>query len=146
MSLFHKTHENAGPVTFTEKEAVLALWYLAVTADGHVAPEEEALVIAASNRMKLLRKQSNDEFNDTIAAVREAIEKCGRDGVIATASKALPADLRDPVYALAADIVFADGTAGPEEIDCLRKIQEALEIPDDLATKIVEVMRLKNRG
>jgi uncharacterized tellurite resistance protein B-like protein len=146
MSLFHKTEESAGPVTFTEKEAVLALWYLVVTADGQIAPEEEALVIAASNRMKLLRKQSNDEFNDTIAAVREAIEKCGRDGVVAAGSKALPAELGEPVYALAADIMFADGTASPAEIECLRKIQEALEIPDDLATRIAEVMRLKNRG
>ena len=146
MSLFHKTDENAAPVTFADKEAVLAILFLVVTVDSKIAPEEEEVVIAASNRMKLLRDQSIDAFNAMVWKVREAIDSSGRDAVFAAGVKGVPADLRETVYALAADVVFADGTAQPEENDFLRKVQEALEVPDALATKVVEVMRLKNCG
>jgi len=146
MSLFHKTEENAGPVTFTDKEAVVALLFLVVTADGGIAPEEEELVIAASNRMKLLRSQSIGEFNDAVQKIRDAIDAKGREEVFAAGVKGLPADLRETVYALAADVAFAEGAATPEENEFLRKVQEALELPDDLATKVVEVRRIKNRG
>ncbi len=111
MSLFHKTEENAGPIAFTDKEAVVAILFLVVTADGSIAPEEEELVIAASNRMKLLRNQSIDEFNDAVQKVRDAIEAGGRDPVFAAGVKALPPELREAVYALSADIVFAEGAA-----------------------------------
>jgi uncharacterized tellurite resistance protein B-like protein len=146
MSLFHKTEENAGPITFDDKEAVVAILFLVVTADGNIAPEEEELVIAASNRMKLLRKQSIDEFNDAVQKIRDGIEAGGRDPVFAAAVKELPPELREPVYALSADIVFAEGAADPQEIAFLRAVQEALQISDDLATKVVEVMRMKNSG
>ena len=146
MSLFHKSEESGGPLSFTDKEAVLAILFLTVTADDEIAPEEEDLVIAASNRMALLRRQSIDQFNDMVEKVRTGIEARGRDEVLAAGVEALPAELREPVYALAADIVFADGTARPEEIEFLRKVQEHLQVADDLATKVVEVMRIKNRG
>jgi len=146
MSLFHKTHENAGPVTFSDKEAVVALLFLVVTADGTIAPEEEELVVAASNRMTLLRAQTIGQFNDTVQKVRDAIDATGREVVFQAGVKGLPLELRETVYALAADIVFADPAGSPEERVFLRKVQESLEVSDDLATKVVEVMRIKNRG
>jgi len=146
MSIFHKSHETAGPLAFNDKEAALAIWFLVVTADGVIAPQEEELVIAASNRMQLFRNLHNDDFNDMVAKIRNAIDQGGRDPVFATAVKALPTDLRQPIYALAADLVFADAAVRPDEVDCLRNFQEALEIPDALATQIIEVMRLKNSG
>ncbi len=144
MSLFHKT--ESGPVTFTAKEAVIGLLFLVVTADGGIAPCEEELVIAASNRMKLLKDQVIPEFNAAVQKVRDAIDAKGRDEVFAAATTALPQDLRETVYALAVDIVFADGSAQPEELNFLRQMQESLKVPDDLATKVIEVMRIKNRG
>ena len=146
MSLFHKSEENAGPVAFTDKESVVAILFLVVTADGSIAPEEEELVIAASNRMKLLRDQTIPEFNTAVQKVRDAIDSKGRAEVLDAGVKALPADLKETVYALAGDIVFADGTAQPEELVFLREVQERLGISDDLATKVLEVMRIKNRG
>jgi len=120
--------------------------FLVVTADGSIAPEEEELVIAASNRMKLLRCLAIPEFNTVVQKVRDAIDAKGRAEVFAAAIKGLPVDLGETVYALAADIVSVDGVVEPAEITCLREMQEALGISDDLATKVLEVMRIKNRG
>ncbi len=113
MSLFHKTEENAAPVTFTDKEAVVALLFLTVTA---------------------------------VQRVRDAIDAKGRAEVFEAGVRALPPELKQTVYTLAGDIVFADGTASPEEMTFLREVQEALEVPDELATKVIEVMRIKNCG
>jgi hypothetical protein len=146
MSLFHKTEENAGPVTLTDKESAVALLFLAVTCDGSIAPEEEEIVITASNRMKLLRDLGIPEFNAVVQKVRDAIDAEGREAVFNAGVKGLPVELGETVYALAGDIVFAEGIAKPGETDFLRQIQEALSVPDDLATKILEVMQIKNRG
>lgn len=146
MSLFQKSETNAGPLTFSPAEAVVAILFLAVTSDGAISKEEEAVVVAASNRMKVLRKLSIDQFNDLVQKVRDGIDAKGRDEVFAAGVAGLPEELRGTVYALAADVVFADGQAQPAETDCLRRAQEALAISDDVATKVVEVMRLKNCG
>jgi uncharacterized tellurite resistance protein B-like protein len=146
MSLFHHTTESAGPLTLNDKESVVALLFLVVTADGNIAPCEEELVIAASNRMKLLREMAIPEFNAIVHKIRDAIDAKGRSEVFTAAVKGLPVDLGQTVYALAADIIWADGTTQPAEITCLRELQEAVSVPDDLATKILEVMQIKNRG
>jgi len=130
----------------TNKESVIGLLFLVVTADGNIDPAEEELVIGASNRMKLLRDLAIPEFNAVVQKIRDAIDDRGRAEVFSAAVAGHPADLRETVYALAADIVFADGTTDPQELSFLREIQEAFSIPDDLATKVLEVMRIKNRG
>jgi len=146
MSLFDKSQGSGGWVTFTSEEAVVAILFLVVTADGEIAPVEEELVVAASNRMKTLRRLSIADFNAAVWKVRDGIDGSGRDAVFAAGVKGLPAELKGTVYALAADIVFADGKATGEEIDFLRAVQEGLGVTDELATKVVEVMRLKNQG
>jgi tellurite resistance protein len=146
MSLFQKSEEPGAPIAFTPQEAVITLLFLVVTVDGSIAPEEEELVVATSNRMKLLRKLDIDDFNDAVQKVRDAIDAGGRDAVFSAATKSAPPDLAGTVYALAADVAFAEGSTTPEENDFLRKVQEGLGISDDLASKIVEVMRLKNLG
>ena len=146
MSLFHKSGENAGAVTFSDQEAAIALLFLIVTADGKIAPEEEQLVVTSSNRMKLLRKQSIDQFNEAVWKVRDAIEKSGRDAVFSAAVAGLPPELGKQSTRSGRDIIFADGTVVPEENDFLRRVQEALKVPDELATKVIEVMRVKNSG
>ena len=104
------------------------------------------MVIAASNRMKSLRKLGIDGFNDAVQKIRDAIEGQGREEVFAAAVKGVPDDLKQTVYTLAADVVLADGIVQPDENAWLRKVQEALEVPDELATKVIEVMRIKNQG
>jgi uncharacterized tellurite resistance protein B-like protein len=133
-------------VAFTDKESVVAILFLVVTADGSIAPEEEELVIAASNRMKLLRDQAIPEFNAAVQKVRDAIDAKGRAEVLDAGIKALPPELNETIYALAGDIVFADSVAQPEELIFLREVQERLGVSDELATKVIEVMRIKNRG
>ena len=60
--------------------------------------------------------------------------------------EALPHDLRETAFAVAVDLIFADGNVEKAEKELIENIKEAINIPDDLAIKIVEVMAIKNRG
>ena len=103
-------------------------------------------MIAASNRMKLLRKLTVADFNAVVHRVRDRIDAQGRDEVFAAGAVKVPGDLKPTVYALAADIIFCDGSAEPSESEYLRKVQEAMSVTDELATRIIEVLRIKNCG
>ncbi len=64
-----------------------------------------------------------------------------------TSSKeVLQADLRETAFAVAADLTLADGVLAKGEKDILTKIQESLDVPEDKAANIIEVMLIKNRG
>jgi tellurite resistance protein len=143
MSLFHKTQETPA---LSAGEAVIAILFLTVTADGNIAPAEEELVIAASNRMQLLRALTIADFNAAVQRIRDAIDASGREAVFAAAVKGAPVDLSATIYALAADIVYAAGGSDPAEVEFLAKIQSSLAIPAELTAKIIEVMQIKNCG
>jgi len=131
---------------FSPEEAVLAVLFLVVAADGEISEEEKDLFIATSNRMKLLQKQPPAEFNATIEKIRRSLDKHGFDSVLAKAATAVPVELRDTVFALSADLIFADGSVGEDETMFLEAVQSALQISDELAIKIVEVLQIKNKG
>ncbi|MGD9779005.1 hypothetical protein [Methanomethylovorans sp.] len=64
-----------------------------------------------------------------------------------TSSKeVLEADFREMVFTATADLTLADGVLAKGEKDILAKIQEFLEVPEDKAVTIIEVMLIKNRG
>lgn len=61
-------------------------------------------------------------------------------------AKAIPADLRPTTFALATDLVLADGRIGDREKSFIDQPQAVLRIDDATALKIVEVLLIKNRG
>ncbi|HML25844.1 MAG TPA: hypothetical protein PKC27_04000 [Methanomethylovorans sp.] len=63
-----------------------------------------------------------------------------------SSKEVLQADLRETAFAVAADLTLADGVLAKGEKAILTKIQESLEVPEDKAVTIIEVMLIKNRG
>ncbi|MGH8002986.1 MAG: tellurite resistance TerB family protein, partial [Brasilonema sp.] len=55
-------------------------------------------------------------------------------------------DLREAAFAVATDLVLTDGVFLQEEQDFLNDLYQALGISADIATQIVQVMLIKNRG
>lgn len=69
----------------------------------------------SSNRMELFRGQSADHFNSMIRKLQGLLQKHGPSFVLAKASETLPSDLKETAFALAADLVFADGSVESAE-------------------------------
>ncbi len=60
------------------------------------------------------------------------------------AKESLPHDLREIAFAVATDLVLADGTVTEEEQNFLNDLYQALGISSEIALQIVQVMSIKN--
>ncbi len=136
----------SGRLALTKREAVAVVLFLAVAADGNIDEAEEELVVAFSNRMRLLRGQAPEEFNAMINELRALLRTVSAQEVLETAAKMIPAHLHDTMYALAADLAFADGRIADAERSTLSAMRHALDVPEALALKIEEVCLIKSRG
>ncbi len=58
----------------------------------------------------------------------------------------VPQELRPTAFAIATDVVFADGYVAESERAVLDLLQDCLRIRDDFAEKIIEVLLVKNQG
>ena len=65
--------------------------------------------------------------------------------VMDAAKSALGKEQIDTAFFIAADLVLADGTVEPEEKKFLEDLQQTLGVSEETATKIVEVVVIKNR-
>lgn len=132
-------------VAMNSAEAFAAICLVAISADGYLSESEEAEMKMCLSRMQLFSDTTDrlDQIKDYLV---DRLKSLGPNKMIASAKASLPPDLAPTAFAIAVDLVFADGTVTAEEqafVDDLRRI---LEIPDDLALKIVEVMTIKNKG
>lgn len=146
MSVFEKFSRRKAEEPLSTREAVATVLYLMAASDGEISAEEKEQFVAISNRMQLFRKQTTHEFNEMIEKINALLNTGGFDDTLSKAAAIIPPDLRQTAFALAVDLAFADGTIEDSEKDFLDVVQTSLEVSDDLAIKIIEVIQIKNRG
>lgn len=146
MGLFDKFIGGGSSATFTPPEAFAAVMLAVVAADGHVSDEETSDFVARVNRMKLFRSIQGSAFNDMIDKLFRVLRKDGPNELATRGAAALPATLKPTAFAVATDMIFSDGSVEEEEQRLVEKLQRDLGVPDELASKIVEVLALKNQG
>lgn len=132
-------------VAMNSAEAFAAICLVAIASDGYLSDSEEAEMKMRLSRMKLFQ-DSLDRLDHLKTYLVESLKKYGPNELIISAKAALPPTLAPTAFAIAVDLVFSDGTVSAQEqafIDDLRRI---LEIPEDLALKILEVTTIKNQG
>ena len=144
MGLFNKSRTVAGPLT--PPEGVAAIAFCAMAADGVAHAEEIQVLGSALSRMRLFREMRPREVNDSFEKVLGLLQEVGRDELARRAAEAVPADLRPTAYAIAADLVFADGEFGERESRFLEDLGRALDVPQELAQRVLDVMAIKNAG
>ena len=148
MGIFEKVMQERRPisenVTLTPREAFAAIVVAAFNADGRVAPEEAARVNEIFNSTKLFRQPSAEPTKPVLDRVMELFGAHSAEAIVAIAAKALPPALRAPAFAIAVDLVLADGEASIEERKFIDGLQDLLQLPDEDAVKIVDVIIIKN--
>ena len=73
------------------------------------------------------------------------MKKGGAEAVVNLAVQNIPTDMRAGVFCYACELVFADGFADTDEQKILDIVKRELNIEDDLAYKVAEVVTLKNK-
>lgn len=148
MGLFDKVSgvRKQSQVTLGPAEAFAAITMIAVASDGYVADAEAQAVSVALSRMKLFNSYPGDVMRKMIDRLLGIMERQGVNALLNAAVATLPHDLQETAFAVATDIVLADGEVTEEEETLLNNLCRALEISEEIAVKIIDVMLIKNRG
>lgn len=145
MGLFDKVL-GSGTDKLNEAEGFAGIAFSAVAADGVLEQEEQLALVTTLSRMKLYSGLNNRQVGNVFEKLIKIARSEGIDVLIQRSAEATPANLKQTAFAVAADLIMADGHIAGEEKKFLEKIQKNLNVDDATAVKIVEVIEIKNRG
>ncbi len=148
MGLFKKVLATQSQVqeALSPAEAFAAICLAATASDGYLSDEEARSISYILCRMKLFRSYSYDVMYRMFDRLLGILRRQGIDTLLNTAKESLPHDMREAAFVVATDLVLGDGIVTQEEQDFLNDLYQALEVPSEVATQIVQVMLIKNRG
>lgn len=140
------TRSQEKGVSFSPAEAFAAITLATVAADGYLSDDEIEVMIASLNRMELFRSYSRDVMGRLFDKLCGITKRHGSDTLLKNAIASLPHHLHDTAFAVATDLVLADGEVTEEEEDLLQYLYSYLDIPEDKAKMIIDSMIIKNKG
>ncbi|VXD21598.1 conserved hypothetical protein [Planktothrix serta PCC 8927] len=149
MGLFDRVRLSKGSkneVALGPAEAFAGIALIVIGSDGHIADSEVELLIPLLRRMHLFRSYPSEVLQRMFDKLVGILRRQGIDVLMQAAIQALPHDLYDTVFAVATDLILADGEVTEEEENLLSSLCEALEISDEIAQEIIRVMLIKNKG
>lgn len=146
MGLFDKVLGTSTIDKLTEAEGMAGIALCAVAADGQITDEEAAGLGTTLSRMQLYSGMSNKQVNDVFGKLVKVIRQSGVDQLLTLSAASVRPELKATAFAVAADLVMADGHVAGQEKQFLEKIQRTLGVDDPTALKIVEVIAIKNKG
>ena len=140
------THLKRERHPLNASEAFAAVLYGAVAADGVVTQAEALALTSALFKTSMFDGLHDGQLRALLGRVRELYREEGLEALLAEAAPRVPADLRDTAYAQCVDLVMADDAVDEQELEYLKRAQKALHVPDDVALKVVEVIRILNKA
>ncbi|MBW4510019.1 MAG: tellurite resistance TerB family protein [Scytonematopsis contorta HA4267-MV1] len=148
MGLFDKIFSVNSSVqeALTPAEAFAAITIAAIASDGYLSDKEARSLCATLSRMKLFKNYTDDAIASMFDMLLNTIRREGMNFVFNTAKDSLNPDMREAAFAVAADLVLADGMLAQEERDFLNDLYQSLGISSDTAKQVMDVMSIKNRG
>lgn len=142
---FPQAVEASQATPFSPVEGIAGIALLMVAADGSVSHEEIELLNASVFRMKLFEGFSNITLKQLFDKMTQELKQQSCDDFLRSMVNAIPPEMALSVFAIAADIAFADGAMSDEEQGILEFIYGLFEIPRDMALQILQVMEIKNK-
>lgn len=148
MGIFNQVFkaEAESKIAMNAAESFAAICLVAIASDGYLSGSEEEEMDMRLSRMKLYEGVTKESWSRMKAYLLDGLKKYGPNELVKSAKLALPPSLAPTAFAIAVDLVFADGTVSREEQAFIDDLRRLLAIPDDLALKVVEVMTIKNKG
>ena len=138
--------EPIEPPALRVPDAIAAILVASVAADGDLNPEEAIRLNSILSTTRVLREAGNGSMQGLADRAIRLLTDYGLPAVLVACAKAIPVDLRPTTFALATDLVLADGRIGDREKIFIDELQAVLDIDDATARKIVDVLLIKNRG
>lgn len=138
--------EQASAKDLSAKEAFVALLIASARADGFVTAHEANTIEHIVAGMRLFRDHGHEGLHQVIVAAADRIKEHGIPGVVREAAAVIPNELRATTFAVAVDLMLADGQLSPNEKSFADELRTVLHVDSETAAKIVEVLQVKNAG
>lgn len=133
-------------VAFSPQEAYASIMILAIASDGYLADEELDAITSHLSRMHLFQHFRPDTMRRMYSKLFDILREDGAELILESAKETLPIELRESAFAMCCDLILADGVMSQEEQHFLKRLYQALEIPQEAADRILSVMHICNRG
>lgn len=148
MGLFDKLSNTRSTekIALGPAESFAAIALIAVAADGYITDSEAQAITTIFSRMHLFRSYPGDIMRKMIDRLLGILRKDGAKALFDAAIETLPHDLRETAFAITTDIALADGEVSEEEEALLNDLYNALDISEETALRIIDVMLIKNKG
>ena len=137
---------QATDIKLEPAEAFAAIALIAVAADGIITESEKQGFSKIFSRMELFSNYSDEGKREILDRLLGMIKNKEIKALFDAAVIKLPQELKETVFAISTDLVLADGDLAEEEEQLLNELYNALEISEAVATKIIDVMMIKNKG
>lgn len=136
----NNTQQN--PVT-SELEAWVGILYSCISADHQITDSETT---ALSRLLHSKEKFIGIDIVPLYAKSFHLRTELGQLKYISACCELIKAEDKETVFALALEVLLADGTLEKEEKNLIEVLSNRLKIDTGLASKIIEVIFLKNKG
>ncbi|MCA9175013.1 MAG: tellurite resistance TerB family protein [Planctomycetales bacterium] len=149
MSLFDEVLGNDSGFEerpFGPQEAFAGVLLCASACDGHIADEEAQTLFNVLSKKRLYERLSSHQFGGMMDRLMGALKKSGPGKLLDKCLPAVPPELRETAFAVAVDIVLADGVVEDDEKTFIDDLMVKMEIDPRRAKTIVQVMAYKNQG
>ena len=115
--------------TISPQAALVYAMVIAAVADGALKPSERRTIAANVGALPAFKGYDVEHANVAVGDCVSLLDQNdGIDAVLGLVKQALPEDLRETAYALACDVVAADGHAGQSELRWLEMLRHHLDV------------------
>jgi uncharacterized tellurite resistance protein B-like protein len=142
MSSFENNNNSQNTVN-SEFEAWVGILYSCISADNQITDSETATL------SRVLSSKQKFVGIDIAPLYRKAFNvraELGQLKYISACSEWIKGEDKETVFALALEVLLADGTLEKEEKNVIEVLSNQLEIEKEMTSKIIEVIFLKNKG
>ncbi len=147
MGLFDKVFGKAPKAEeLNVQEAFAGIALAMAGADGSIAQSEWDEIVNYIRRLRLYDNFSGPAFDKMFDKIFRILRNEGPGALVAASVKSIPEDLKLTSFACAVDIALADGVLEDEEKDIINQLAQALDIPEETAIQIIEVLIIKNKA
>lgn len=149
MGLFGKARSSGSlktDIAMNPAEAFVGIALAIVAADGYLADSEIDVLITLLGRMHLFRSYPSEVMRRMFDKLFGIMKRQGVEALVNQAIQSLPHELHTTMFAVATDLVLADGEVTDEEETLLNDLSNAFDIPEETAQEIIRVMLIKNKG
>ncbi len=127
-------------------EALAGIFLAIASSDGEIADDEEKCICTSLSRMHLFQEWEEEQYDSMFQKLTNILNERGVQALLKMGIAAVPTELYETVFVIAADLVLSDRVVRREEKKIIHQLQQQLNIKQELVEKILEVVIIKNRG